>query len=167
MSIPFIVNQLAAYNTWANVQIIQWLQKEDDKILTQKVPSSFSTLKSTFLHIWNAERFWHSFLEKKPHEKFSLEYDGDSKAFFESIHQQSHQFENFVQSLPDHLLEEEFKIDTPWLKGKQPCFTFIQHVVNHSTYHRGQLITMGRSLGLINPPNTDYTLFAMKFFKAN
>lgn len=28
----------------------------------------------------------------------------------------------------------------------------IHHVMNHSTYHRGQLVTMGRELGFIDPP---------------
>lgn len=29
-------------------------------------------------------------------------------------------------------------------------------VFNHATYYRGQLITMGRQVGLQNPPRADY-----------
>ena len=36
----------------------------------------------------------------------------------------------------------------------------LHHVLNHSTYHRGQLITMGRQLGIQNPPSTDYIFWA-------
>jgi uncharacterized damage-inducible protein DinB len=32
----------------------------------------------------------------------------------------------------------------------------IHHVMNHSTYHRGQLVTMGRELGFMDPPKTDF-----------
>jgi len=28
--------------------------------------------------------------------------------------------------------------------------------MNHGTFHRGQLVTMGRSLGLTDPPKTDF-----------
>lgn len=160
-----VIKNLAAYNTWANVQIIHWVQKGNPNLLTQKIPSSFSTLKSTFLHIWNAERYWLSFLEKKPLEKFMPDFEDNFESFFEGILKQSHNFETFVNSLSDHLLEEEYKIDTPWLKGKQPCYIFIQHTINHSTYHRGQLITMGRMLGLENPPNTDYSKFVINILK--
>lgn len=38
----------------------------------------------------------------------------------------------------------------------------ILHVFNHATYHRGQLITMGRQVGLTLPPRTDYIYFLMK-----
>ncbi len=34
----------------------------------------------------------------------------------------------------------------------------IRHVVNHSTYHRGQLVTMLRQLGH-TPPSTDFTRY--------
>jgi uncharacterized damage-inducible protein DinB len=35
----------------------------------------------------------------------------------------------------------------------------IHHCMNHSTYHRGQLITMGRQAGLADPPRTDFIYY--------
>jgi len=35
-------------------------------------------------------------------------------------------------------------------------------VFNHSTYHRGQLVTMMRQLGETNVPVTDFIAFARK-----
>ncbi len=154
-----IIKDLAAYNTWANLQIIVWLQNSSPEILTQKIPSSFSTLKSTFLHIWNAERFWLSFIEKTEFEPFRKDFEDNYIAFFEGIKKQSNDFEFFVNSLTSKQLEENYTIDTPWLKGTKPCYIFIQHAINHSTYHRGQLITLGRIAGTENPPNTDFSKF--------
>ena len=34
----------------------------------------------------------------------------------------------------------------------------VRHVINHSTYHRGQLVTMLRQLGK-EPPSTDYVRY--------
>ncbi|MFZ1749342.1 MAG: DinB family protein [Saprospiraceae bacterium] len=35
----------------------------------------------------------------------------------------------------------------------------IHHVFNQGTYHRGQLVTMGRALGFLHPPSTDFIHF--------
>jgi uncharacterized damage-inducible protein DinB len=32
-------------------------------------------------------------------------------------------------------------------------------VMNHSTYHRGQIITIGRNLGFTDAPMTDYNFY--------
>jgi uncharacterized damage-inducible protein DinB len=39
-----------------------------------------------------------------------------------------------------------------------PLEKLMRHVVNHSTYHRGQLATQLRQLGH-TPPNTDFIRF--------
>lgn len=165
MSYEKLIKNLAAYNTWANHQIIEWLQNTPPELLSQKIPSSFSTLKSTFLHIWDAERFWLSFLQRKEFQTFRKEFNDTNSSFFEGINQQSLAFEIHVNSLTEADLNKDFTIDTPWLKGTQPCYIFIQHAFNHSTYHRGQLITIGRMLGLENPPNTDFSKFVMNVLK--
>jgi uncharacterized damage-inducible protein DinB len=37
---------------------------------------------------------------------------------------------------------------------------FIMHVVNHNSYHRGQIITIARILGAVsNIPETDYEAY--------
>lgn len=40
-----------------------------------------------------------------------------------------------------------------------PRFEFILQIVNHSTYHRGQIITIGRNVGLIDAPMTDFNVY--------
>jgi len=40
------------------------------------------------------------------------------------------------------------------------------HVINHGTYHRGQIITMARSLGVTHGiPKTDYNLYLSEMRK--
>ncbi len=45
---------------------------------------------------------------------------------------------------------------------KQPVYETVMHVINHSTYHRGQLVTMMRTLGVKTIPQTDFSVFARK-----
>ena len=47
----------------------------------------------------------------------------------------------------------------PWAEATRGRFDFIQHAMIHSTYHRGQLITIGRHLGYVDAPMTDYNFY--------
>lgn len=39
-------------------------------------------------------------------------------------------------------------------------YDFMMHVINHNTYHRGQIVTIARMLGVFeNIPNTDYEAY--------
>ncbi len=60
----------------------------------------------------------------------------------------------------DDLLEKVY-LDTPWVKGEMPRYEFLQHVFNHSTYHRGQVVTIGRNIDITDAPMTDYNFFNM------
>jgi uncharacterized damage-inducible protein DinB len=44
-------------------------------------------------------------------------------------------------------------------KGVLPLSTLFRHVMNHSTYHRGQLAAMLRRLN-VTPPSTDLMIYA-------
>ena len=45
---------------------------------------------------------------------------------------------------------------------KQPVYEVMLHVFNHSTYHRGQLVTMLRQLGVEKIPQTDFIVYCRK-----
>jgi uncharacterized damage-inducible protein DinB len=42
---------------------------------------------------------------------------------------------------------------------RTPFSQTFQHLVNHGTYHRGQVVTMLRQLGAGTPPSTDLIAF--------
>jgi uncharacterized damage-inducible protein DinB len=61
----------------------------------------------------------------------------------------------FVSSLTEENISAVVTYKTT--EGKQfsyPLWQMMQHVVNHSSYHRGQIVTMLRQLG-IRPVGTD------------
>ena len=45
---------------------------------------------------------------------------------------------------------------------KQPVWQMILHVLNHGTYHRGQLVNMLRQLGIEKIPQTDFVVWSRK-----
>ncbi len=38
----------------------------------------------------------------------------------------------------------------------RPRYEIIHHGLNHSTYHRGQIVTIARNLGITDPLPTDF-----------
>ncbi|NIT88247.1 MAG: damage-inducible protein DinB, partial [Gemmatimonadetes bacterium] len=65
----------------------------------------------------------------------------------------------FLSNLDERGLRETIAYrDTKGNPFRQPLWQMLRHVVNHSTYHRGQIVTMLRQLGA-EAPATDMILF--------
>jgi len=67
--------------------------------------------------------------------------------------------QEFIHDLTDDRLDVRIGYEN--IKGEHweyPLGHMLQHVVNHSTYHRGQVITMLRQLGA-NAVSTDFLLY--------
>jgi len=167
MSLQRIMSKYAGYNLWANRTLVTWLKTKPAGLLEQEVPSSFPSLVKTIVHIWDTERFWISVLKGvPPPPSFRFHnYNGTSEEAMESLVAQSEEFDNYIDTLWESDLMEECNLDTPWVKGTLPKYEFIQHCFNHSTYHRGQLITIGRNIGLTDAPMTDYNFYNMVTLK--
>jgi uncharacterized damage-inducible protein DinB len=154
-------NQLAKYalyNLWANQQIVKWLNNADDNQWQQEVESSFNSLKSTLIHLWNAEHGWLQTLLKLPWEQaIAPEKEMAKNLMLSGFLLTSKRFAEFVNNLED----ADFKSVRNFGNNKADVSAadIILHVFNHATYHRGQLITIGRQVGLSEPPRTDYIYF--------
>lgn len=155
------LKKYAAYNTWANQQLAQWLSKADSLQWHKEINSSFSTLELTLRHLWNAEYGWLCTLKNIPWESAIdrgevMPQDQMLKEFINT----SMEFQGFVESMTASKLLETRNL------GKDERATaladIVLHVFNHATYHRGQLITMGRQVGLLSPRRTDYIHFISK-----
>lgn len=157
--------QYAAYNVWANHKLLFQIQQMEETMWYKQTPSSFDSLYKTVLHMWDAESAW--FQRLRLHEKIvvpSATFDPSFKDACNGLMHQSMEWEPFIA---DALHEEGIhsKVQYKNMKGEeyvQPVSEIILHVFNHSTYHRGQLVTMMRNLGETNIPVTDFIAFARK-----
>ena len=66
----------------------------------------------------------------------------------------------FLERLGENGIERTFEYrlfdGTP---SAQPFWQMLQHVVNHGSYHRGQVTTMLRQMGAAGPKATDLIAF--------
>ncbi len=152
---------LTDYNVWANRQIIEMLNALPADILNATVSSSFPTIRKTIYHIWDAQVIWLQRMQGiSPTVWPSEEYGDDFAGYDIYFEQQSEDFRNFVASKPESWFNNICFFKT--LSGKEyQSFNWeiIMHCMNHSTYHRGQLITMLRNLDITRVVQTDLIVY--------
>jgi uncharacterized damage-inducible protein DinB len=157
--LTIMMQRYAAYNHWANQQMANWLESASEEDLNKEIESSFSNLKETALHIWSAEYLWLQILKNEPTDNNPAKsFDGSKDDLLEGWLQASENFSNHVKSMSNTDLQRK----RPRSSGDGQDMLFadiVQHCMNHSTYHRGQLITMGRQAGLKDPPRTDFIYY--------
>ncbi|MFN4080238.1 MAG: DinB family protein [Saprospiraceae bacterium] len=153
-----IVKDFADYNLWANRAYAAWLGSADSSLFHQELESSFNTLAKTVAHLWNAERGWLNTLAERPWgDPPSVTFEGAPKEMLAAWLETSEQLADFVRQLPDEQMTKVYnRSDGAYLGTAEEIML---HVFNHATYHRGQLITMGRQLGLPSPPRSDYIFY--------
>jgi len=152
----------ADYNVWANKTLIEWLRLKPSEVLDMEIASSYSSILKTLNHIWAVQEFWHAVVEESEltSNRFNAEKI-DTEEVLNGIISQSEAMAKYIATLSEEDLLAKVQVDTPWVKGEMPRYEFIQHGLNHSTYHRGQIITMGHHTGLHDAPTTDYNYYNM------
>jgi uncharacterized damage-inducible protein DinB len=103
-----------------------------------------------------------SYKQSQPQEFSAILLRAHPTDALEGLVNQSNEFSDYVHSLSDNDLLKEVTLNATWMQGSLPQYEYIQHCFNHSTYHRGQIITISRMLGLSGQPGTDYNYYNMK-----
>jgi uncharacterized damage-inducible protein DinB len=148
---------LVKYNQWANERICGYINEGGEKIADTELISSFPTIRKTLFHLWDAQVIWMKRLRGESSNTWpSHNFNGSLKEATELILLNSSDYIQFAEGLIEnqHLGDVEFKS----LDGTAYHNTIeeiIMHVMNHSTFHRGQLITMLRSAGFTSVGSTD------------
>jgi uncharacterized damage-inducible protein DinB len=161
MSLQKLATNYTAFNLWANTRIAQWLQPVDVAVLTQHTPSSFASIDGTLQHIVQTQKFWQLFILEKDIStmRWATYKDDPQKTLQDLLTTSAEMKHHFSQFSEDDLLKT-LHLNMSWAKNKCSRYEYIQHIVNHGTFHRGQIVTMARCLGIVdNIPNTDYNIF--------
>jgi uncharacterized damage-inducible protein DinB len=158
------LQDLAAYNVWAISRLADWLRTKPTALLEVEAASSFPGIKATLLHIRDVERSLLAQLQEVPIPFAEQIGSEDSlEDVLEKLVEHAALFEEYLQSLTEEELQEECYCKVMFV-GEicRPRFEIIQHCLNHSTYHRGQVITIGHQVGLRDAPMTDYLFYVLR-----
>lgn len=159
-----LLAQFADYNIWASQKILEVINALPEEKQMAGVPSSFSSLYRTVLHMWDAESIW--WQRMKMHERViipSENFNGSMQDVSNGLVAQSQLWKDWVGNATDMALEHVFQYyNNKKELFKQPTWQMILHVFNHGTYHRGQLINILRQLGVDKLPQTDFIIWSRK-----
>lgn len=156
--------QYATYNLWANNLLLSAIETLPEEQQRAEIKSSFPSLFKTVLHLLDAESIWWQRIKlqekiERPSETFNGNFSELSKALL----QQNKQWQEWVEGLNEHGLQHEFiYFNSQGERFKQPVYQTLLHLFNHGTYHRGQLVTMLRQLGVEKLPSTDFIAWSRK-----
>ena len=154
------IRSLYDYNRWANARVIEVLNNLGKDKITKHIESSYPSLLQTFAHIVAAEWVW---LQRWNGESPTTFPSWSVSAEYDDVRTNLSEIESKREVLLSSLGESDLEtfIDYKLLSGAEHRERFADlliHVVNHSTYHRGQLTTMIRQAGG-EPVATDYIAY--------
>jgi uncharacterized damage-inducible protein DinB len=148
------------YNSWANHRTLDACAPLTAEQFTRDLGSSFRSVRDTLVHICGAEWSW---LERW-HGRTPTAIPGPADyPDFESVRRRWTEVErnllDYVASLSQEDVQRVIAFKT--LAGQPntlPLGQCLQHLANHSTYHRGQITVFLRQLGA-KPIGTDLITF--------
>ncbi|MBO9729447.1 MAG: DinB family protein [Chitinophaga sp.] len=157
-SFTAIARANAAWNLWANNTLLAWLETKSPELLDVEVTSSFSSIRKTLRHIWNVQDWWMAcLLGEEPAFTYGEEYTGTVKDAMEGLTASSQRLHDYFEFLSATEMADTCRVAIPFTGDFDiPRFEMIQHVANHSSYHRGQVVTIARNVGITDAPMTDY-----------
>ncbi len=159
------IRHLFDYTEWANDLAMNAADGLSDENLRRDFGISHGSIFGTLLHMAGAEWIWlerwHGRSPAKS-EAWSL-WKTDSCADLATLNERWRDLVDRRSGFISELDESRLKAEMPFklLSGDPsslPLVGQMQHVVNHATLHRGQVVGMIRQLGL-EPPSTDLLFY--------
>lgn len=93
----------------------------------------------------------------------SKNFSGTMNELSAELLRQNKLWQEWVSGLNENGLQHEFiYMNSKKERLKQPVFQMLLHLFNHGTYHRGQIVTMLRQVGVEKIPATDFIVWTRK-----
>ena len=152
---------LLDFNYWARDRVVVAIEPLTAEQYTRDLGNSFRSVRDTMVHVYSAEWIWctrwHGTSPTTPIAPDTLpdlpslmggwrEIEAKIRAFVNGLDDQS-----ITRAMDYRLLNGQ--------PGRSLIWHMVQHVVNHGSYHRGQVTTMLRQLGDQPPKSQDLITF--------
>jgi uncharacterized damage-inducible protein DinB len=150
------INELFNYSYWARDCQLQACEILNQEQLLHSLPSSFPSVRDTLVHMIGAEWVW---LERwrggSPKFMLSAHRFRSLRAVSEQWSRVEREMRNYLGTLDEEVLQKP----VTYVSQKGDMFTYelwrlMLHLVNHQSYHRGQVATLLRQLK-VQPPAVD------------
>ncbi|MBL5777790.1 damage-inducible protein DinB [Bacillus sporothermodurans] len=156
--------QLYQYHLWANKTIFNHL-KEIPETYSKEVNSVFSSVKEVLYHLYQVDYIWLRTISGDPFEDIAASIpqlkeenaDNTIEEMEDAFVNLGEKYKAFINNQED--MNRHISIHHPKYGTLHTTYAeLIQHVVNHGTYHRGNITAILRQLGHTGVP-TDYVSY--------
>jgi uncharacterized damage-inducible protein DinB len=154
------VRLLFAYDAWANARALDVCSALTPERFTKDMGSSFASVRDTLAHIMGAQWIWTERFQGRPTTALPKpDQYADLPALGERWAEVQRDLLAYVNKLSTADLDRSFEYrDTKGNAHRNVYREVLQHLANHGTYHRGQVTTLLRQLG-VKPVSTDLIVF--------
>ncbi len=154
------INRLYAFNRWANARFFDAAAALTPEQYGAELLSSFPSIRDTLAHIVAAEWIW---LERWQGNSPTEIPPWAKQPALTELKAQAEAVEGAIGRFLASTSEDDLRriVSAKRLNGEvvsNALGDLLVHVVNHGTYHRGQLTTLIRQVGA-TPPSTDLTVY--------
>jgi uncharacterized damage-inducible protein DinB len=164
------IQLLFEYDRWANNRVLQAASTLSVEEFTRDLGGSFRSMRDTLLHIVAGEWGWLT-IWKEPSlsSTFVMDFWTRHSALFSpnafpdlaAVQLKWAEVEREQVEFVNHVTDESLGRMLPVRETQISLAHLMQHLANHSTYHRGQVSLMMRQLAA-EPLATDFAFFLME-----
>jgi uncharacterized damage-inducible protein DinB len=160
---PDDLASLYAFNSWANARVVEALRSIPEHDYEKEQGGGWPSLRATFVHIAGATDAWAERFAGR--DATRLATAAEMPALEDAVRVLAAAEDKHARLLPTY---DAARLAAPFtwknLKGEPktaPFWVVVRHVVNHQTYHRGQISSMLRRLGHA-PKATDMVVWGIE-----
>ena len=159
MSLKISTTNSVDYNVWVTEQLVKWLQDYPEELLQKECPSSFNSIARTLKHISDTQLYWSSMIRGTSTPTFEyIATDVNIKTEMENLVSEAKLLATYVKE-NNEAMNETYLIQSEWFSSNFRKFEYLQHLIIHTTYHRGQIVTIGHHVGVGKAPMMDYNFW--------
>jgi uncharacterized damage-inducible protein DinB len=150
-----------AYDRWANTKVLDACRKLTAEQYGAELVPGWPSVRSTIYHIVLATEWNLRTLAGDPDDRIPTEADlaavDDAARLLERAYRR---FEELCPTLTPERLNTLLTLRRGYT-ATLPPWAVLRHIVNHSSYHRGQVASKLKRFG-IEPPNTDFFFWVIE-----
>jgi uncharacterized damage-inducible protein DinB len=154
---PDYLRLLVDFHYWARDRVLNAAAPLTPEMYQRDLGSSFKSVRDTLVHLCSAERVWYQRWQgATPLAHLNPEEFPDVQTLRHAWAEHEVNIRAFVGALDDAGAHRAYEYRLfNGAPGCSPLWQMVTHVVNHGTYHRGQVTTMLRQLGAQPPKSLD------------
>jgi uncharacterized damage-inducible protein DinB len=164
------IQLLYEYDRWANNRVLQAASALTAEQFTRDLGGSFRSVRDTLVHIIGGEWIWLAYWKETSHSSAFLTglrkrrdalFNPDAFPTVAAVQLKWAEIEKEQAEFVNRATNESLEKLLPFRKTQIRLAHLMQHLANHSTYHRGQIALMMRQLEA-EPLATDFHVFLVE-----